>query len=71
MIQSNHVMSTDAEPHQKRVEELVKHFRDQLVPLTSKFSYFSTTPMAEDDLRQYLNDPSPPSPRPVARSCPK
>jgi hypothetical protein len=50
-------MSTDAEPHKMSVEELVKQFRDQLVPLTSKFSYFSTTPMAEDDLRQYLNDP--------------
>jgi len=28
-----------------------------MIPLTSKFSYFSTLPMAEDDLRQYLNDP--------------
>jgi hypothetical protein len=39
------------------VEELAAQFRGQLIPLTSKFSYFSTTPMAEDDLRQYLNDP--------------
>jgi hypothetical protein len=28
-----------------------------MIPLTSKFSYFSTLPLAEDDLRQYLNDP--------------
>ena len=28
-----------------------------MIPLTSKFSYFSTTPVAEEDLRQYLNDP--------------
>ena len=39
------------------MEELAERFRGELVPLTSKFSYFSTTPMAEDDLRQYLNDP--------------
>jgi hypothetical protein len=28
-----------------------------MIPLTSRFSYFSTIPMAEEDLRQYLNDP--------------
>ena len=28
-----------------------------MIPLTSKFSYFSTLPIAEEDLRQYLNDP--------------
>jgi len=50
-------MSTGAEPSKMSVEELAAQFRGQLIPLTSKFSYFSTTPMAEDDLRQYLNDP--------------
>jgi len=28
-----------------------------MIPLTSKFSYFATLPVAEEDLRQYLNDP--------------
>ncbi|HEY1340660.1 MAG TPA: hypothetical protein VGF59_24280 [Bryobacteraceae bacterium] len=28
-----------------------------MIPLTGKFSYFCTIPMAEEDLRQYLNDP--------------
>ena len=28
-----------------------------MIPLTSKFSYFATLPIAEEDLRQYLNDP--------------
>jgi hypothetical protein len=28
-----------------------------MIPITSKFSYFSTLPVAEEDLRQYLNDP--------------
>ena len=28
-----------------------------MIPLTSKFSYFCTLPIAEEDLQQYLNDP--------------
>ena len=32
-------------------------FRGELIPLTSKFSYFSTLPIAEEDLRHYLGDP--------------
>src|SRR5262249_22150135 len=39
------------------VEELAARFRGEMIPITSKFSYFSTLPIAEDDLRQYLNDP--------------
>lgn len=50
-------MSTDAERSKSTVEELATRFRGEMIPLTSKFSYFSTLPMAEDDLRQYLNDP--------------
>ena len=50
-------MSTDAEQPKLTVEELAARFRGEMIPLTSKFAYFSTLPMAEDDLRQYLNDP--------------
>jgi hypothetical protein len=50
-------MSTDAEQPKTTVEDLAARFRAEMIPLTSKFSYFSTLPMAEDDLRQYLNDP--------------
>ena len=39
------------------VEELALRFRGEMIPLTSKFSYFSTVPMAEEDLRHYLHDP--------------
>lgn len=39
------------------MEELAARFRSEMIPLTSKFSYFSTLPVAEEDLRQYLNDP--------------
>jgi hypothetical protein len=39
------------------VEELAARFHGQMIPVTRKFSYFSTLPVAEEDLRQYLNDP--------------
>jgi hypothetical protein len=50
-------MSTGAEQPRLTVEELATRVRGDMIPLTSKYAYFSTVPMAEDDLRQYLNDP--------------
>ncbi|MGO9262152.1 MAG: hypothetical protein ACLQU1_38500 [Bryobacteraceae bacterium] len=50
-------MSTEAERTKVTVEELANRFRDDMVPLSTKLSYFSTLPMAEEDLRQYVNDP--------------
>jgi hypothetical protein len=50
-------MSSDAGRSRLSVEELASRFRGDMIPLTSRFSYFSTLPLAEDDLRQYLNDP--------------
>lgn len=39
------------------VEDLAARFRGEMIPLTSKFSYFCTLPMPDEDLRQYLHDP--------------
>src|SRR5215472_11599036 len=50
-------MSTDSERSKLSVDELAGRCRSELRPLTSKFSYFSILPIAEEDLRQYLNDP--------------
>src|SRR6476469_331902 len=50
-------MSTDPGRSKLTVEELATRFRGEMIPLTNKFSYFSTLPIAEEDLRQYLNDP--------------
>jgi len=50
-------MSTDAAPTRLTVEELAGRFRGEMIPLTGKFCYFATLPIAEEDLRQYLNDP--------------
>lgn len=46
-----------AEQSKLSVEDLATRFRGEMIPVTSKFSYFSTLPIAEEDLRQYLNDP--------------
>jgi hypothetical protein len=50
-------MSTDTDRTRLTVEELASRFRGEMIPLTGKFSYFATIPIAEEDLRQYLNDP--------------
>src|SRR5580658_1835887 len=50
-------MSTDTDRARLTVEELAARFRGEMIPLTNKFSYFATLPVAEEDLRQYLNDP--------------
>jgi hypothetical protein len=39
------------------VADLATRCRGQFIPLNSTFSYFCTPPIAEEDLRQYLNDP--------------
>jgi hypothetical protein len=50
-------MPHEAERSKTTVEDLAAQFRGELIPLTSKFSYFSTLPIAEEDLRHYLSDP--------------
>src|SRR4051794_19321302 len=50
-------MQTDADKPKVAVEELAKRFGSDLISVTAKFSYFSLLPIAEEDLRQYLNDP--------------
>lgn len=50
-------MPQDAERSKTAVQELAARLRSELIPLTGKFSYFSTLPIAEEDLRHYLGDP--------------
>ena len=50
-------MSAEADLSKMSVDEMAARFRGEMIPLTSKFSYFCTLPMAEEDLRQYLHDP--------------
>lgn len=51
-------MSTDTDRSSRlTVEELAARSRAEMIPLTNTFSYFSTLPVPEEDLRQYLHDP--------------
>ncbi|MEO8597892.1 MAG: hypothetical protein ABI759_31520 [Candidatus Solibacter sp.] len=50
-------MPIDGEKSKLAVDELAARFRGDLIPITGTFSYFSLLPIAEEDLRQYLNDP--------------
>jgi hypothetical protein len=50
-------MSIEADQSRMTIDDLATRFRSEMIPLTGRFAYFSTLPMAEDDLRQYLHDP--------------
>jgi hypothetical protein len=50
-------MSTENGQARLTVADLAARCRGELIPLTNTFSYFCTPPMAEEDQRQYLQDP--------------
>jgi len=49
--------STEADRSKLTVEDLANRFRGEMVPINSRFSYFTAMPVAEEDLKQYLDDP--------------
>src|SRR5690242_12118737 len=49
--------STETDRSRLTVEELANRFRAEMVPLSNKFAYFTALPVAEEDLKQYLDDP--------------
>src|SRR5690242_21431789 len=49
--------STETDRSKLTVEELATRFRSEMVPLSSRFSYFTAMPVPEEDLKQYLHDP--------------
>lgn len=50
-------MSTQTEVGKPRVQEFAERFRHEVIPLSNNVSYFSALPIAEEDLRDYLQDP--------------
>jgi hypothetical protein len=50
-------MSNESQWSRLTVDDLAARVRAELIPVTNKFSYFATLPVAEEDLRQYLNEP--------------
>jgi hypothetical protein len=53
------------------VEDLVARIRSEMVPLGTNFSYFLVTPIAEEDLKQYLEDPIAALPPGICATLPK
>ena len=64
-------MSIETERAKITVEELASRIRGEMIPLGSVFSYFLVTPIAEEDLKQYLDDPIAALPPSVCAILPK
>jgi hypothetical protein len=53
------------------VDELARRLRSEMIPVNNQFSYFLALPMAEEDLRPYLQDPVSAMPASVCELLPK
>ena len=53
------------------VEDLAARVRSEMVPLGSVFSYFLVMPIADEDLKQYLEDPIAALPQAICAALPK
>ena len=53
------------------VDELSRRLRSEMTPINNKFSYYLAFPVAEEDLRQYLQDPVEALPAAVSELLPK
>lgn len=63
--------STEADRSKLTVDELATRFRTEMVPLSSKFSYFTAIPVPEEELKQYLRDPIAALPPAICESLPQ
>ncbi|HSW48550.1 MAG TPA: hypothetical protein VLH09_00165 [Bryobacteraceae bacterium] len=50
-------MSTQPDLDKISVEEFAARCREAMIPVTSKFSYFPASPLGEDDLKEYVEEP--------------
>lgn len=50
-------MPTETERSRLTVEELAGRARPEMVPLSNTFSWFAAMPVAEEDVKQYLDEP--------------
>jgi hypothetical protein len=54
------------------VRQFAEQFRGEMIPLSNTFSYFcASTPMSEEDLKEYLEEPVAALPPSVAAALPK
>jgi hypothetical protein len=64
-------MPTETDRAKVTVEELITRIGSELTPLGTIFSYFLVTPIAEEDLKQYLEDPIAALPQAICEELPK
>src|SRR5260370_16800855 len=57
VTESKQLMPIETDRAKVTVEELTTRIRGEMVPLGANFSYFLVTPIADEDLNQYLEDP--------------
>src|SRR5260370_38144913 len=71
LLQSKLPMPIETDRAKVTVDELVSRIRSEMVPLGSVFSYFLVVPIADEDLKQYLEDPIAALPQGVCAALPK
>lgn len=71
VIESKQLMPIETDRAKVTVEELTTRIRGEMVPLGANFSYFLVTPIADEDLKQYLEDPIAALPPAICAALPK
>src|SRR6266550_3841440 len=71
LLQSILPMPIETDRAKVTVEELASRTRSEMVPLGTVFSYFLVTPIADEDLKQYLEDPIAALPQAICAALPK
>src|SRR5205085_3504727 len=71
LLQSKLPMPTETDRAKVTVEELASRIRSEMVPLGGVFSYFLALPIADEDLKQYLEDPIAALPPAICAALPK
>ncbi len=64
-------MATETVREKVAVEDLITRIESGMTPLGTSFSYFLTTPIADEDLKQYLEDPIAALPPAICSALPK
>jgi hypothetical protein len=64
-------MTIETDRAKVTVEEFTNRIRSEMAPLGTIFSYFAIGPVAEEDLKQYLEDPIAALPPAVCEALPK
>src|SRR5437870_2599897 len=58
-------------PTKLSVRQFAERFRPEMIPLSNTFSYFASTPLSEEDLKEYLEEPVAALPPSIISALPK